>query len=93
MTPVELATSWVPVPIRWRHVIAGDIVIGEDGAPWAITDVDHLGTWVAQNGPREYQSRPDPDDTIPVLVPVAERDAVELTRDQLGARLVERRTA
>lgn len=85
--------AFVPVPLRWRHVIASDVVLGRDGALWAITDVDHLGTWVAVNGLREYQSQPDPDEVVNVLVPVTERDAVELTREQLGARLIERRTA
>jgi hypothetical protein len=92
MTTEELAQVWVPVSLRWRHVVEGDVVIGGDGAPWAIVDVDHLGTWVARSGRREYQSMPDPDDVIEVLVPALERDAVELTREELGARLVARRT-
>lgn len=93
MTAPLPADAWVPVPLRWRHVIASDVVLDCDGALWAITDVDHLGTRIAVNGLHEYRSRPDPDEVVPVLVPVTERDAVELTREQLGARLVERRTA
>jgi hypothetical protein len=83
----------VPIPIRWRHVHAGDVVLGLDGSLWAISGRDGGGTWTARRGPQVYTSTPDLDDVISVLIPVPERDAVELTRETLGARLVERRTA
>jgi hypothetical protein len=86
------ADAWVPVPIRWRHVIGGDIVLDPAGAPWHVSENDLLGTWVLQQGLREFQRQADPDEVVNVLVPVPERDAVELARDVLGARLVERRT-
>lgn len=91
MTATLPADVWVPVPLRARHVIAGDVIVGKDGSLWPITESRATGgTWsinVANFG-LDY---PDPDDVIPVLVPVIERDAVELTREQLGARLIERR--
>lgn len=87
MTPAD---CWVPVPLRWRHVIPGDVIVGRDGRPWMVTSTGTAVT--AVDGPTAATQPVDPDDPIPVLVPVTDRDAVELTRDQLGARLVERRT-
>jgi hypothetical protein len=95
VTPEELATSWVPVPLRWRHVIAGDTFVDRNGALWHVTRVGMTADGfaaVAAQADAVTGSPVDPDDVIPVLIPVSERDAVELTRDQLGARLVERRT-
>jgi len=92
MSPEELPSAWVPIFIAWRHVVAGDVVLGGDGALWHIAEVDESGTWIAERGRQTYESRPDPDATIAVLVPVTERDAIELGQEQLGARLVQRRT-
>jgi hypothetical protein len=97
MTPDELATAWVPVPLRWRHVIAGDTFADRDGALWHVTmagDLWRRGSLSvsAIKGEFPMDAQVDPDDVIPVLIPVTERDAVELTIDQLGARLVARRT-
>jgi len=39
----------------------------------------------------EHTAELDLDEALQVLVPVSERDALELTRDELGARVVERR--
>ncbi len=84
--------AWVPVPVRWRHVQPGDLVLA-GATPWLITHVQDDGTVVGQHTFRErHHARPDPDDVAQVLVPVTEREAVELAREQLGARLVERRT-
>lgn len=94
MTPTELATSWVPVPLRWRHVVTGDVFVGKDQTLWTVAGAvpgRHFGIEV-RSGANTFKTVIDPDDVIPVLVPVAERDAVELTIEQLGARLVERRT-
>lgn len=95
MTAPELADCWVPVPVRWRHLAPGDVFVAPDGRLWHLVGITpERGQLVAgaMHG-EEYARRPvDPDDVIPVLVPTPERDAVELTREQLGARLVERRT-
>lgn len=88
--------AWIPVPLRWRHAIETDVFVAPDGELWQIIRSETHGAWfsvTATRGPDQFSRDVDPDDVIPVLVPVSERDAVELTRDQLGARLVERRTA
>ncbi len=97
MTTTLPPDAWVPVPLRWRHVVAGDVFVGKDGDAWQIARTGSsygVGIEVtAIQGDRSFSDDVDPDDVIPVLVPVTERDAVELTREQLGARLIERRTA
>lgn len=87
--------AWVPVPLRWRHILPGDMVVAPDDQIWHVIEVwsgKCSTTATAERGKERFSRDVDPDDVIPVLVPVVERDAVELTRDQLGARLVERRT-
>jgi len=85
---------WVPVPLRWRHALQGDVFVGGDGQLWMVMErYEYKG----QHGAvacrsKEYDAPINPDDVIQVLVPVSERDALELTREQLGARVVERRT-
>lgn len=87
---------WVPVPIRWRHILPGDVFVDRDGALWHVneTRTPIAGLWIkAAKGVDTVQAAVDFDDVIHVLIPVPERDAVELTRDTLGARLIGRRTA
>lgn len=95
MTPGELSTVWVPVPLRWRHVIPGDVFVGKDDRLWQVTDLTHdrgmLIEVTCQSVLDVFYDEADPDDTVNVLVPVLERDAVELTIEELGARLVSRR--
>ncbi len=94
MTAPELTTAWVPVPLRWRHVIAGDVIVGRDGTPWLIVTRGCDGSVGAMHTDDDrHTSAVDPDATVQVLVPATERECVELTREQLGARLIERRTA
>lgn len=96
MTTEELAQVWIPVSLRTRHVIAGDVFVGKDGGLWHVTKSGATtdGTWalVVDQGDYVTGGGMDPDDVIDVLVPALERDAVELTREELGARLVARRT-
>lgn len=91
--PVEV---WVPVPLRWRHVIAGDVFGGADSRLWHVTKIGPTTTGgigvVVVQADTVFGDEVDPDDVINVLVPMTERDAVELSMDELGARLVERRT-
>jgi hypothetical protein len=47
----------------------------------------------AHQGHTHHSVLVDLDDVIDVLIPVPEREAVELAREVLGARLVERRTS
>jgi hypothetical protein len=91
--------AWVPVPLRWRYVRVGDVFFSEKtGDLWTVVeDLDpHWkidGKITVQRGTRTFSSKVDPDDLIQVLVPVAERDAMALAREELGARLADRRTA
>jgi hypothetical protein len=89
----------VPVPMRVRHVVAGDeFASPRDGSHWRITAAGdvlwHLAgrELVVTYEGRTVTSDRDPDDVLDVLVPVVERDAVELLYDQLGARLITGRT-
>ena len=96
MTAPELADVWVPVPLRWRHVQALDTIIGKDGHLWSVRQVTHRagGTLVdVARGHTFHAADVDPDDAVTVLMPATERDAMTLMRDQLGAALIERRTA
>lgn len=95
MTTTLPADAWVPVPLRWRHVIPGDVFVGGDGTLWHATHACPFNGRVsvtAKQGPVERHADVDPDDRVNVLVPVTEAEAVELTIEQLGARLVSRRT-
>lgn len=93
MTTALPRDVWVPVPLRWRHVIEGDIVLGGDGRTWLIAVRASDGSVGAMHtAEQRFSDSPDPDDVIPVLIPVIERDAVELTREVLGARLIAGRT-
>lgn len=87
---------FVPVKLRWRHVLDGDVIVAGDGALWMVTACSSarggLRVSARLGGTREFGRDVDPDDVTTVLISVVERDAVALTRDQLGARLVERRT-
>lgn len=97
MTGPVPADAWVPVPMRWRNVRAGDVVLDPDGRPWMVVDAIAStmgrGPWVhVQRGDQFHGKERDPDATVPVLVALAERDAVERVREQLGpVRLVDRR--
>lgn len=93
MTP----DAWVPVSLRWRHVLAGDVFLGHNGKLWHVEETGPNPrtsySVIAVHGAQVHKADVDPDDVIPVLIPVSERDAMQLTREHLGARLVERRTA
>lgn len=80
--------AWVPVPMRWRNVKAGDVVLDPDGRLWMIDRVylEQDGTLnVLHNagGTSAFLAPRDPDATVPVLVSLAERDAVVALREQL----------
>lgn len=93
MTP----DAWVPVPLRWKHVLAGDVFVARDGELWQVEETGPSPRTsydvIAVRGAQVHKADVDPDAVVQVLVPVTERDALRLTRDELGARLVERRTA
>lgn len=90
-----MSDAWVPVPLRWRHVRAGDVFYSPKTEDlWTVTKIEHRGDFLAEvrvthNG-RPHLVEMDPDATVAVLVPVPERDALRVCRDELGARLVSR---
>lgn len=88
--------AWVPVSLRWRHVLPGDVFVARNGELWQVEETGPSPRTsydvIAVRGAQVHKADVDPDDVISVLVPVTERDAMELSREQLGARLVERRT-
>lgn len=95
MTAPLPADAFVPVPIRWRHAAAGDVFVGRDDRLWLVRQqLDHSSgrVEVVCDGGEGLIGQPDPDEVVHVLVPVTERDAVELCIDELGARLIAGRT-
>lgn len=89
------ADVFVPVPLRWKHVVSGDVIVARDGELWIIGDNElprgGVSIRARQGGDSYFARDVDPDDVIKVLVPVTERDALQCTRDQLGARVIDRR--
>jgi hypothetical protein len=87
---------WMPVPLRWRTIRPGDVFVARDGCLWSVTTAtlthDSIAI-VARHGERHGVRSVDPDDNVPVLIPVSEYEAVNLTRAELGARVIARRTA
>lgn len=91
--PVLPADAWGPVPMRWRHVQPGDVVLDPDGRPWMVTALAD-GVHTLDRGRDRFPRQCAPDDVVRVLVPLAERTAVgELHAAGLGPTVVERRTA
>lgn len=87
---------WAPVPLRWRHVLAGDVFYSAKTCDlWHVTEIENVEPFLLtvhlNHGGERYEVEADRDAVIHVLVPVTERDALRLTRDELGAALVERR--
>lgn len=67
-----------------------------DAGMWLVVSVTPASAGIRAEvhcGHFPYEGDVDPDAVVEVLVPVTEREALELTREQLGARVVERRTA
>lgn len=87
---------WTPVPLRWRHAQVGDVFVGQGARLWQVAEIrPELANLrvEAHQGHTHHSVLVDLDDVIDVLIPVPEREAVELAREVLGARLVERRTS
>jgi hypothetical protein len=100
-----MTTEQVPVPIRVRHVTAGDVFMSaRDGSHWLVSLADDQ-MWrvygreivaicdgrTVTTGP-DARNALDPDHVLDVLVPADEASAVELCREELGARLIAGRT-
>lgn len=81
----------VPVPVRWRVVRPGDVIVGEDGELYMVTAVLVAPRGVElrlTHGKYDERHWGDPDQVANVLMRVELKDALVLTRDQLGARLM-----
>lgn len=104
MTPEEFETAYVPVPIRWRHIVAGDVFVGQHGALWTVVEIrthnvspengyphGMLGVRATNGGATRFEPSVDPDEAMHVLTPVPMAQAVALTRAELGMQLIERR--
>lgn len=95
MTPDEFATAYVPLPLAWRHVQAGETFIGKGGKLWHVHE-SHASTgswWVCvYRGPTFHARNVDPDEQVQVLTPVPMAQAMTLTKAELGARLIAVRT-
>lgn len=95
MTPEEFETAWVPVPLAWRHIGPNDVIVGKNGMPWLVLATlsgAALHVKIRRDDVTEWRGQVDPDETVQVLTPWPMAQAVALTRDELGARLLARRT-
>ena len=92
-----LRDVWVPAPVRWRHMLVGEVFLGAKDRQWMVSALasqpDGTISVTARQGQDEFQAVVDPDETIQALVPTVEREALELTRAELGAQIIERRAA
>jgi hypothetical protein len=86
----------VPVPTPWRYVSIGDTFRAPNGGLWQVWTVEtvfrtgHLRVVAAHNG-QLYGTDPrnpilvDPDEQIPVLIPMPEHIALSVLRENLAA--------
>jgi hypothetical protein len=90
--------AWVPVELPWKHVRPGDAFVGREQKLWHVArcapSQGQIAIQVVQVD-EPINTYADPDETVQVLVPVSERDCAELLvgREQIAARLIERRTS
>jgi hypothetical protein len=68
--------AWVPVPMCWRNVQAGDVVLDPDGSLWMVEvsgeRPDRRGVWTAvRHGDQTRARQRDPEEVVNVLVPLA----------------------
>lgn len=90
--PTTSPENWTPVPLRWRHVRAGDVVLG-DTTPWMVTEaIEQLGEPLITivSGDQTHQEQLDPDEVVCVLCPASEANALARVRDELGGTVVDR---
>ena len=84
-------TAWAAVPIAWREVMVGDVIVGKDGALLAVvdTETDQGEYWIryVTGSSSLLISTRDPDKPVPVLRrPTV--DALDVLARQLGAQVM-----
>lgn len=98
--PIPRPDCWAPVPTTWRYVRGGDVLAARKTAALLLvldtpapTKDGRLSARVvaAPNGEVTYLV--DVDDPVTVLRAIAERDAGTLLAAELGARLIDERSA
>lgn len=95
MSAAEITDTdhWGPLPLRWRHVVPGDVVITGDGegrTAWVMLQAETFGRTtrtVGVSGRGRHSAEVDPDAMVTVLVPLAMREAIRLARTELGAQV------
>lgn len=85
------ASAWVAVPVPWRLVHAGDVIVGKTGHLLKVVGVETGGPWklhIHGHRPDVWPIQTDdPDREVPVLRrPTA--DALDILTRQLGAQAV-----
>lgn len=89
LTDTEQRQEYVAVPVRWRLVRPGDVIVAKDGALLPVLGVERGGPWVLHLQNSDLRTS-DPDRAVPVLMAREERDALKLLRRGLGAVITER---
>lgn len=83
--------AWVPTLTAWRFVLVGDVFYSaKTDDLWTVTEIEKregflVEVRVVRNGV-SHQVEMDPDAVVPVLVGMAERDALAA----IGATTIER---
>lgn len=94
MTADEMALCWVPIPLRARHLQLGDVVAGKEaGTLWLVNRCGDVVELMSCGRHASWSGHLDPDETVHVLVPLPEREALTTARDELAARVIERRAS
>lgn len=86
---LNAAQEYVAVPVRWRVVRPGDVIVAKDGALLPVLGVERGGPWVLHLQNSDLRTS-DPDRPVPILMSREERDALKLLRRGLGAVITER---
>lgn len=79
-----------PIPLRWRHVRPGDVVVLKDKL-WEVVGTNTQDVVTVIRGGKTHSAAPDADATVPVLVRHQEREALQIAREQLGGTVMDRR--
>jgi hypothetical protein len=89
--------AWVPDPIAWHRVAAGDLFLDPAGRPWFVTDARDVpgGRSITAMRAGETRSRVMiADETVRVLVPLADRAVPRMLGDLgVATTLLERTVA